>query len=91
MTDDAYIIRVSRTLAARNEAIQFHETEVMEYGSFKITVSIIPMGDEPPSNVAARTASTTVFIRRDIAHGRRMALEKAMAVECEGGAAGASP
>jgi hypothetical protein len=82
-SDDAYILAVARTLSARNEQIKFAETEAMEDGSFKITVSILPLEGEPPSDIAARTASTTVLLRRDIAHGRRVALEKAMAVECE--------
>lgn len=92
MIDDAYILAVARTLAARNEQIKFAETEVTEAGAFKITVFIIPMEGEPPwEEIAVRTASTTVLLRRDIAHGRRVALEKAMAVECEDDAAGRSP
>jgi hypothetical protein len=71
-------------LKARNERIQFHETEVTETG-FKITVSVMrqPVEGEPPWEVADRTASTTVLIKRDIAHGRRVALEQLMSVECE--------
>jgi hypothetical protein len=90
-SDDAYIIAVSRALAARNEQIKFAETEVTEAGAFKIAVSILPLEGEPPSSIAARTASTTVLLRRDIAHGRRTALEKAMAVEREDDVAGRSP
>ena len=85
MTDDAYILAVARTLAARNESIKFAETEVMEDGGFKIAVSIMrqPRDGEPPWEVADRTATTTVLLRRDIARGRRMALEQLMSVEIE--------
>ena len=80
-TDDAYILRVSRTLAARNEKIRFRETEVTADGAFKITVAILPMEDDPPWDEIDRTATTTVLLRRDIAHGRRVALEQLMKIE----------
>lgn len=91
MNDDAYILRVSRTLAARNEKIRFRETEVMADGAFKITVAILPMEADPPwEEITDRTATTTVLLHGHIAHGRRLALEKAMTVEIENDAAGGS-
>jgi hypothetical protein len=81
-SDDAYILAVSRTLAARGEKIKFRETEATEAG-FKITVAILPIDDDPPWGEITRTASTTVLLRHDIANGRRMALEQLMSVEIE--------
>ena len=82
MTDDAYILAVSRTLSARNESIKFAETEMLEDGSFKIAVSIMrqPREGEPPWEVADRTTSMTVPIKRDIASGRRAMLEMLMEI-----------
>ena len=41
MSDDAYIIAVVRTLAARDERVLFHETEVTEGGGFMAAASIM--------------------------------------------------
>ena len=58
--DDAVILAIGRALQQRGGVLQFDEAQAVDEG-FKVTATL--------------TASATVALQQEIAHGRRQALE----------------
>jgi hypothetical protein len=67
--DDTYIISVGRAAQARGERVQCHGTEAVEDG-FKVAVSLFGISGK---RIGKQTV--TVKLAKEIAHGRRLALE----------------